>query len=57
MDLFFDTFPGYGTFLHGPNDGQRRTFPYLRRMDDGRPVILLQESAARWRTTRGGLPR
>ena len=39
--------------VYGPGDGQRRLFPYLKRMDDGRPAILLGEGMARWRWTRG----
>lgn len=39
--------------VYGPRDGQRRLYPYLKRMDDGRPAILLDESAAHWRWTRG----
>ena len=38
--------------VYGPGDGQRRLFPYLKRMDDGRPAILLGEGMARWRWTR-----
>jgi nucleoside-diphosphate-sugar epimerase len=37
----------------GPGDGQRRLRPYLKRMDDGRPAILLGEQQAEWRTCRG----
>jgi nucleoside-diphosphate-sugar epimerase len=39
--------------VYGPFDGQRRLFPYLKRMDDGRPAILLSETAAAWRDCRG----
>jgi nucleoside-diphosphate-sugar epimerase len=39
--------------VYGPGDYQRRTFPYLKRMDDGRPAILLSEGAARWHGLRG----
>jgi hypothetical protein len=28
-------------------------FTYIKRMDDGRPVILLDEAYARWRWARG----
>ena len=38
---------------HGPGDYQHRLFPYLKRMDDGRPAILLQEDVAGWRWMRG----
>ncbi|HLO03167.1 MAG TPA: NAD-dependent epimerase/dehydratase family protein, partial [Symbiobacteriaceae bacterium] len=37
----------------GPGDGQRRLRPYIKRMDDGRPAILLGEQQAQWRTCRG----
>lgn len=37
---------GFGDYMH-------RVFPYLKRMDDGRPAILLEEGMARWRWTRG----
>src|SRR5205085_11218682 len=30
-----------------------RLFGYLKRMDDGRPAILLEEGQSRWRWTRG----
>ena len=39
--------------VYGPGDRQHRTFEYLRRMDDGRPAILLETEQARWRWTRG----
>ena len=39
--------------LYGPRDDQHRIFPYLKRMDDGRPAILLSEQHAGWRWTRG----
>jgi len=39
--------------VYGPGDRQHRLFPYLKRMDDGRSAILLEESQARWRCTRG----
>lgn len=39
--------------LYGPNDSQHRLFPYLKRMDDGRPAILLGKQHADWRWTRG----
>ncbi len=38
---------------HGPGDAQHRLFAYLKRMDDGRPAILLEESLARWHWGRG----
>jgi nucleoside-diphosphate-sugar epimerase len=39
--------------VYGPRDRQHRLFNYLRRMDDGRPAILLSENMAHWRWTRG----
>jgi nucleoside-diphosphate-sugar epimerase len=39
--------------VHGPGDYQHRLYPYLRRMDDGRPAVLLDEAMAGWRCTRG----
>jgi nucleoside-diphosphate-sugar epimerase len=39
--------------VHGPGDYQHRLYPYLRRMDERRPAILLDEAMAGWRCTRG----
>ncbi|MGH3111604.1 MAG: NAD-dependent epimerase/dehydratase family protein, partial [Gaiellaceae bacterium] len=39
--------------VHGPGDGQHRLYGYVRRMDDNREMILLEESYARWRWVRG----
>ncbi len=39
--------------IYGPGDPLHRPFPYLKRMDDRRPAILLQEDVARWRGPRG----
>jgi nucleoside-diphosphate-sugar epimerase len=39
--------------VYGPRDDQHRLYEYLRRMDDARPAILLDERAAQWRRTRG----
>jgi nucleoside-diphosphate-sugar epimerase len=39
--------------VYGPGDYQHRLFPYLKRMDDGRSVVLLDDGMARWRTTMG----
>ncbi len=39
--------------VYGPRDYQHRMFEYLKRMDDGRPAIILEETAASWRDTRG----
>lgn len=34
--------------VYGPLDTQHRLFPYLKRMDDGRQTILLDERLAGW---------
>jgi nucleoside-diphosphate-sugar epimerase len=39
--------------VYGPRDPQHRLFEYLKRMDDGRPAILLAEGMAGWRWTKG----
>jgi nucleoside-diphosphate-sugar epimerase len=39
--------------VYGPGDPLHRLHPYLKRMDDGRPAILLQAEAAHWRGPRG----
>jgi nucleoside-diphosphate-sugar epimerase len=39
--------------VYGPNDRQRRVLEYLKRMDDGRPGIILGADMAGWRWTRG----
>jgi nucleoside-diphosphate-sugar epimerase len=39
--------------VYGPGDYQHRLFEYLKRMDDGRPAILLEEGYANWQWTRG----
>jgi nucleoside-diphosphate-sugar epimerase len=39
--------------IYGPGDPVHRLFPYLKRMDDRRPAVLIQEDAARWRGPRG----
>lgn len=39
--------------VYGPGDNQHRLRSYLRRMDDGRPAVLLAEGQAGWRWTRG----
>jgi nucleoside-diphosphate-sugar epimerase len=39
--------------VHGPGDPQHRLFGLLKRMDEGRPAILLDERHAGWRWTRG----
>lgn len=38
---------------HGPGDPQHRLFRYLKRMDDKRPFIILEESHAAWRWVHG----
>lgn len=39
--------------VYGPGDRQHRLFDYLKRMDDGRRAILLDEARYGWRWTRG----
>jgi nucleoside-diphosphate-sugar epimerase len=39
--------------VYGPGDKYHRAFEYLKRMDDGRKKILLEESRAGWLWTRG----
>ena len=39
--------------VYGPGDYQHRLFSYLKRMDDERPAILLDEAEAQWRWTHG----
>jgi nucleoside-diphosphate-sugar epimerase len=39
--------------VYGEGDYQHRVFEYLKRMDDGRPAILLDEDSASWQTSRG----
>jgi nucleoside-diphosphate-sugar epimerase len=39
--------------IYGPSDYQHRTYEYLKRMDDGRPAILLGKGQAGWCWTRG----
>ena len=39
--------------VYGPGDKYHRTFEYLKRMDDGREKVLLEETRSRWRWTRG----
>jgi nucleoside-diphosphate-sugar epimerase len=39
--------------VHGPGDAFGRVFPYLMRMDDRRPSIVLDEGMARWKCPRG----
>ncbi len=35
--------------VYGPGDPVNRIYPYLRRMDDGRPMVPIERNAARWR--------
>lgn len=39
--------------VHGPGDAQHRLYAHVRRMDDERPAILLDETHAVWRWARG----
>lgn len=39
--------------VYGPGDLQHRLFEYLKRMNDGRPAILLDKNVAKWKTGRG----
>lgn len=39
--------------VYGPLDYQHRMFPYLKRMLDERPAILLEEDVAGWRWAHG----
>ena len=39
--------------VYGPGDRLHRFWPYLKRMDDDRPAILMQEDIALWRSPRG----
>lgn len=39
--------------VYGPGDKLHRFYPILKRIDDGRRVILFEESVAAWRSPRG----
>jgi nucleoside-diphosphate-sugar epimerase len=39
--------------VYGPGDGRHGFSAHLKRMDDGRPAILLDENQARWRWSHG----
>ena len=39
--------------VYGPGDPYRRLRPYIKRMDDGRPAILLESAQMLWRWTHG----
>jgi nucleoside-diphosphate-sugar epimerase len=38
--------------VYGPGDYQHRPYPYLRRMLDGRPAILIDAAASSWKWSR-----
>jgi nucleoside-diphosphate-sugar epimerase len=40
------------TGVYGPGDYEHRFWPYLKRMDDGRPAILFDEVLTSWLRTR-----
>lgn len=40
-------------FVIGPHDQQHRLYPYLKRMIDQRPAILLSKGLSTWRSSRG----
>jgi nucleoside-diphosphate-sugar epimerase len=39
--------------VYGPGDPYRRLRPYIKRMQDGRPAILLESAHTAWRWTHG----
>jgi nucleoside-diphosphate-sugar epimerase len=39
--------------IHGPGDTYHRLAPYLKRIDDERPAIVLDDRIARWKCPRG----
>lgn len=39
--------------VYGPGDQRHRLYPYLKRMEDGRPAILVERRMMDWRWTRG----
>ena len=39
--------------IYGPGDPQRHFLPYLKRLDDRRPTLILEDGQARWRWSRG----
>jgi nucleoside-diphosphate-sugar epimerase len=39
--------------IHGPGDRLHRFHPLIKRMEDGRPTIVLAEGVAQWRGPRG----
>lgn len=40
-------------WVYGPGDTRHRLYHYIKRMDDGRDAILLEQNQLRWRWTRG----
>ncbi len=39
--------------VYGPGDSQHRLFEYVKRMDDKRPAIILEQGLANWQWSRG----
>jgi nucleoside-diphosphate-sugar epimerase len=39
--------------IYGPGDDHHRLFSYLKRMDDGRPAIVMDDVRAAWRWAKG----
>lgn len=39
--------------VYGIDDHKHRFYPFIKRMQDDRPLILLEETEAKWRWTRG----
>lgn len=39
--------------VYGERDSQHRLYEYLRRMDDGRPAIVVDDGLAHWQWTKG----
>ncbi len=40
-------------FVYGPGDPLRRLYPIVKRVDAGRPALIVSESLASWRAARG----
>jgi nucleoside-diphosphate-sugar epimerase len=56
--IIMDNTESSGTILrlpmvYGPGDYQHRLFEYLKRMDDKRPAIILEQGLAAWRSSVG----
>jgi nucleoside-diphosphate-sugar epimerase len=49
----YDKIPVERVVLGDPDDRYNRLSPYLKRMDDKRPAIVLDEATARWKCPRG----